>query len=377
MESGAHRLAMSGRIILVDDASDLATLDAHLAALGHELVRAPSAALATALFEGEPPALVLLNPTTPGIGLELLHAFRAISGDVYVPVIVLGRLADRDARRRALEAGADDFLDNPLDLPFLGRRARTLLALKDSRDALVASNAALAARNATLEIVQRQQREVVGFIIHDLKNPLSVVRSNLDWARTGSGPLDRDIDEALGEASEAAGRLEAMVQDLLVVSRLEQSAFEPRREAVLVGELLRDVVRLYDRMAQRKSVVLRGPDDLDLQVRADRALLRRVIENILDNSLRYTPAHGRVAVVARGSGDVEIAVSNTGPSIPPSDRERIFEKFARGEGERLSHANSGLGLYFCKRAVEAIGGRIEVVETSEWPTSFVVHLPAA
>ena len=103
--------------------------------------------------------------------------------------------------------------------------------------------------------------------------------------------------------------------------------------------------------------------------------MHRVIENILDNSLRYTPEHGRVGIDMRFDHCVEIAVSNTGPSIPPSDRKRIFEKFARLDNSGLGRGNAGLGLYFCKRVIESLGGQIEVSETPDWPTSFILRLP--
>jgi signal transduction histidine kinase len=110
-------------------------------------------------------------------------------------------------------------------------------------------------------------------------------------------------------------------------------------------------------------------------VLADRALLRRVIENILDNSLRFTPEFGRMSLTACADEAVEISVSNTGPAIPLSERQRVFEKFARLD--RMRSGNAGLGLYFCKRVLDALGGSIEITETPEWPTSFVLRLPTS
>ena len=131
------------------------------------------------------------------------------------------------------------------------------------------------------------------------------------------------------------------------------------------------------RRATLRGISIDAPTGGAVRARVDAALLRRVIENIVDNSLRYTPASGRVALEARTNDSVRIAVSNSGPAIPAPERGRVFEKFARGTEERSSGGNAGLGLYFCKRAVEALGGDIRVIETSEWPTSFVITLPAA
>jgi signal transduction histidine kinase len=115
--------------------------------------------------------------------------------------------------------------------------------------------------------------------------------------------------------------------------------------------------------------------ETDCKVWADPILLRRVLENILDNSLRYAPEAGHVGIRMRSTDGIEIQISNDGPPIAPADRERIFEKFARGSTEIPVAGSAGLGLYFCKRAVEAHGGRISVLQTAEWPTSFVIQLP--
>jgi signal transduction histidine kinase len=114
---------------------------------------------------------------------------------------------------------------------------------------------------------------------------------------------------------------------------------------------------------------------LNVEIRADRTLLQRVLENILDNAFRYTSARGRIAVTLQSTNGVEIAISNDGPVIPEPERLRIFEKFQRGPKDGASAGNAGLGLYFCKRAVEAHGGGIHVVETKDWPTSFRISLP--
>ena len=140
-------------------------------------------------------------------------------------------------------------------------------------------------------------------------------------------------------------------------------------------EIVRDVLAAYERKASQKRVSIDAPPPIGYQLWGDPALLRRVIENILDNSLRHAPSAGHVSVQTRLGRLLEISISNDGPPVPPEDRERIFEKFVRGSGQAPNVGNAGLGLYFCKRAVEAHGGQIKVLQTSEWPTSFVIELP--
>lgn len=362
---------MAHRLLLVDDEPrNLALLEGHLAPLGYEIVHATGGREALHAFAKVRPSIVLLDLMMPGLdGIDVLTHIRAQPGP-YVPVILVTAHAEREHRLRGLEAGADEFLEKPIDAPILLTRVRTLLALKDSRDAL-------AARNEALERLQRQQRELTAFVVHDLKNPLSVVWTTLDWARDHAPAGTGDFADALDDAIQASRQLRSMIEDLLVISRLEESAFPLHPEAITLRELIDEVISLYRRVAHERNVDISAPADLDLRVRGDRTLLRRVLENILDNSLRYTPARGRVAIDARGDDDVRIAVSNSGPPIPMDLRERIFEKFARGDESTGSRGHAGLGLYFCKQAIEAQGGQIEVVQTAEWPTSFVLHLPAS
>jgi len=360
------------RLLLVDnEPRNLDLLEGYLSPLGHDIDVAEDGRSALGQFVERQPDLVIISDSMPPFeGIDLLAHVRAHSGTDHIPIILLVPRNEGDPRASAgaLDIGADEIVEIPVDPLLLITRVRAMLALKESRDALTA-------RNDGLERLKRRQREIVNFIVHGLKNPLSVALTNIQWVREGLP--DGGLAEGLDEADDAVRRIQGMIEDLLSVSRLEESEFLFQSESIAINDLFTDVLGRFRRAADEKKVALHAPSAVGLSVRADRALLRRVLENILDNSLRYTPSHGRVSLVARGRVDVEIAVSNTGPSIPPSDRRRIFEKFERGERESASRGTAGLGLYFCKCAVEALGGKIEVVETPEWPTSFVVHLPTS
>ncbi|HET8938817.1 MAG TPA: hybrid sensor histidine kinase/response regulator [Polyangiales bacterium] len=364
------------RLLLVDDnPRNLTLLELRLQTLGHELLFAHGGAEAIALYDQRSPDMVLLDLMMPDIdGLEVLKHIRA--RDAHVPVILVTAHSERSYRLQGLQAGADEFLEKPIDAPILLARVTTLLKLKESRDELAASNEALAVRNRDLEHLQREQRELIQFVVHDLKNQLFVVLGNLDWARHNvrSAPAHEMVG-VLEEGTSGAMRLRSMVEDLLVVSNLEDATFRVRSELVPVADIVRDVLSAYERKAEQKRVSLNAPASASHQLWGDPALLRRVIENILDNSLRHVPSAGHVSIQTRLGRLLEISISNDGPPVPPEDRERIFEKFARGSGEAPAVGNAGLGLYFCKRAVEAHGGQIKVLETTEWPTSFVIELP--
>jgi two-component system sensor histidine kinase/response regulator len=368
----------SKRLLLVDDdPAMLALLQTWLQPFGFDLISADNEDAAIALFDAELPDLVLLDYLMPGIGgLGVLAHIKGHAQGTHVPVILVTMYSDRTYRLLGLRAGADEFLEKPIDASILLARVQTLLSLKQSRDELQASRDALQSRNMLLEQLQREQRELMQFVVHDLKNQLSVVLMSFQCAQQEAATLKSiDLSEILTDGSLGAQRLQTMVEDLIIVSRLEESKFPVRAEFVPVNDVIGSVVAAYALEAKKNSVALTWAADADWQVWADPALLRRVLENILDNCFRYTPSGGRISVSAHFGHDVEITIGNSGPAIPLDERHCIFDKFVRGRAEPPTNGNAGLGLYFCKRAIEAHGGRIRVHETAEWPASFVIHLP--
>jgi len=236
-------------------------------------------------------------------------------------------------------------------------------------------------RCASLLDAQRENRELTELIVHDLKAPLSVVRAGLEWVRGHLRPDQGDVADAVADVYAAADRLSGMIADLLTVSQLDGGGMPLSRRPVALTGLFDRLVRAYQRRAHERGIALAtepaAAGGQALEVHADPALLQRVLENIVENAFRYTPPDGHIALSAHAAGRVEIAVSNDGPKIPVGDRVRIFNRFARGESEPPRSGSAGLGLYFCKRVVEAHGGAIAVVDRDRWPTSFQITLPSS
>jgi two-component system sensor histidine kinase/response regulator len=362
-------------LLVDDDPRNLVVLSALLDRFSLELVLADSGTAAIERFEMEAPDLVLCDLAMPGVdGMEVLAAIRAHPTRGDTPIILVTAYAERDHRIRALQAGADDFLEKPIDEPVLVARVRTLLKLKHSRDMLDTARSELAARNAALERVQKEQRELTDFILHDLKVPLTALQLSLDWCRQHLDASSDERGQVLDESLVAARRVATMSEDLVTISRLEQPGFPVRWSRVRLYELLEDIIERLRSALARKRIELLIEPARGAEVLADQHLLQRVVENLIDNSLRHTPDGGRVCVQAAIEHGVAIVVSNDGPPIAASDRQRIFDKFVRGATQR-SHGGAGLGLYFCKRAMQAQSGDVSLVELPGWSTSFRVSLP--
>src|SRR5262249_25908014 len=149
-------------------------------------------------------------------------------------------------------------------------------------------------------------------IVHDFKNPIAVVHVNLSWlaGRIGSGQTE--LAEAISDAQEGIGRLQKMVDDLLMVGMLERAAFPLRPECITVTEPLDQAIKSQEKEAFARKVSLSVSLREPIGVVGDPVVLRRVVNNVVETSLRHTPSSGRIELSARGGDSVEIAISTTG-----------------------------------------------------------------
>ena len=227
-----------------------------------------------------------------------------------------------------------------------------------------------------LRDLQDQKTELTAFLVHDMKGPLTTILANAELARFADlTPMERDLgtDEVL-----AAGRtLHRMVLDLLDIQTGEEGRLEPHREPIHLGALMRSVTSGGSLLGYEVSIETTGP----LQIMADPDLLRRVLGNLVDNCVKYGPPGGRIWLDSRveRDGTALISVRDEGPGVPHDLREVIFEKYSRlerGTGRRRA-GSRGLGLRFCRVAVEAHDGRIWVEDNVPNGACFRVELPGS
>lgn len=236
------------------------------------------------------------------------------------------------------------------------------------------------------DITQQRQIEedrelITETLIHDLRSPLSAVLGALDVIEesetTGIGAQEL-IGQALSVARRAARRVLAMVESLLDIARMESGDMEIDLQDTDLKLVVEGVVSELLPQANDYGIILRFEFSSDLpQVRADRAKIARVVSNILDNAIKFTPSGGQVVVSCHATtGDMlALEISDSGPGIPQEFREKIFEPFSQVPELRGRRRGSGLGLTFCKLAVEAHGGRIWVQESPGGGSLFTFTLP--
>lgn len=250
-----------------------------------------------------------------------------------------------------------------------------------------ALNAAIEAHDAELrEAADRQESlvdleefkdEVTAMLVHDLKNPLSVILTNYDFVMEGCEGSDECM-QALKDAQVAGRRMLRLLTNLADVRKAERGSLSAKLAPLSLFTLLRPMVDQRRTLSRSKELTLSLVESKDeVVVSADLDLLTRTVENILDNAIRHTPQGGQILLSARAvDGWAEIRISNSGAPIPPALREVIFEKF-RQSGQGQGRMNLGLGLYFSRLASKAQGGTLVVEQTAEWPTTFCLRLPTA
>ncbi|HEX6244826.1 MAG TPA: ATP-binding protein [Polyangiales bacterium] len=369
------------KILIVDqDPGTSRAIQSVLASAGFEAVEADGSANAVALAEsGKFDLLVLDLMLDRGAGATVCERLRRHEASQDMPVLFISAAGDSQAHRIATDAGGDDFLSKPIHRGELLLRIRSLLQFRKMQRELAAKNKLLMEQRDALLKLQRQKEELTEIVVHDLKNPLAAIASNAAFMSMAK-VMNDDVADGARAIARAADNMLRMVHDILDVSRAEEAGMTLRKEPLDLVALARRAAALMARRAEERRVSLGvelGVSELKARVDAD--LLRRVLENLLDNAIRYTPSHGRVEIVVRDLGEhAQLSVADGGPGIPPAERARIFEKYAqleRTEDRAQQRFGRGIGLSFVKLVVDAHQGRIEVGDNLPHGARFDIVVP--
>jgi signal transduction histidine kinase len=346
-------------ILVVDDTpANLRLLESMLRERGHRVRSFPRGQLALAAAGRRVPDLVLLDVAMPGMdGYEVCRRMKADPRLAEVPVIFVSARAETADKVRAFESGGVDYVTKPFQVDEVCARVATHLALRRLQARVERQNEELKASYERLRELELLRSDLVHMVVHDLRAPLMVVGGYLSLALKGLGR--GGLREHLRGAQRGAQRLSGMVNTILDVARLEANEVPLRREPVDLGGLAREAMAGVSPLADGQRLRWKGARKA-APCACDAELVRRVLVNLLDNALKFTPSGGTVWVSSRAArGRVGVEVRDSGPGVPKEMRARVFEKFA-AVGKRGARPSTGLGLNFCKLAVEAHGGAIGV-----------------
>jgi signal transduction histidine kinase len=330
--------------------------------IGPTRVRVSEAGLLPQVFRSGRPALIdQVNPRSTAhgllaeLGLEQAMVAPLRVEQFSVGVIAVGDAARGSFRPEQLEQLASLAAPAALVLSQIGRyEAQTEM-------------------NRKLEEVAQMKTDFVSVVSHELRTPLTSIIGSLDTVnRPELAPEANTARELIVTARRQAGRLQRLIEDLLMVSRLDRDAIPINIERIPVRAVAEHVAEALKATDALKIDV--EPPDMTLM--ADRDHVERILINLIENATKYAPG-SPVEIVGRIRGDVgEIRVVDHGPGIPPDQRERVFERFTQIEASQTrSVGGTGLGLSIVRSLTEAMEGRADVDETPGGGATFIIDLP--
>jgi PAS domain S-box-containing protein len=236
-------------------------------------------------------------------------------------------------------------------------------------------------RDVTEENQIAEARELITqTLVHDLRSPVSSVLGAVDILADNFPVEQRDelMDQALRVARNGTTRVLGLIETLMDIARLKSGKIELNLTWLDLHHLAANTVTELHSQASEAGISLQNEVPTELpKIRADNGKIGRVLTNLLDNALKFTPDGGQVSISAEANpaGTIAVHVRDTGPGIPEDFREKIFDRFSQVPGQSGRRRGSGLGLTFCKLAVEAHGGRIWVEPRPGGGSIFTLTLP--
>jgi len=232
---------------------------------------------------------------------------------------------------------------------------------------------------ATLQQDDRLRRELVTNISHDLRTPLASMQGYIETLIIKDDSLDAAMRrQYLEVARKHATHLSRLIQDLFELAMLDASRVTPDFEQFSLPELIHDVVQEFELQAREANVSLEvHPPDAAVSVFADISLIQRVLENLVGNALKYTPAGGKVSIsIERSAAAVGVSVADTGPGISQEALPHIFDRFYKADQQdEQGNGSMGLGLAIAKRILELHSSKISVESKERQGTRFHFDLP--
>lgn len=312
------------------------------------------------------PDLIILDLMMPGVnGFEICRQLKANHQFQHIPIILVTVLDTKKALAEGVEAGADDFLQKPVSQLELRARVRSMLRIKRQYDEL----------QATLQM----REELSNMIVHDMSGP--IVSVLLHATLMEEKITDTGLLKHLEMIRMAADRLDSFVNDMLMLAKMEESKLRLNSTMEDINQLILETEKHFSIIAHSKGIELKlALPTPALTVSLDPNLFRRVIANLLSNALQYSPSGTTVQLnlsVKYGDDNMphlRMQVIDQGSGIPEEYRYRIFEKFEVVNLKHQGVAQIGLGLTFCKMAVDAHGGKIYVKPNQPQGSIFVVEI---
>ena len=359
----------TARVLVVDDEeSNLRLMSAMLASEGYEIISATDGPRALDITAKSKPDVVLLDVMMPGLsGFEVCKRLKADPNTAPIPVLLVTSLHQRENRLNGMMAGANDFVTKPIDREDLLLRVKNAAYAKRLYDEMQSNY-------EKLKELERLRDNLTHMIVHDLRSPLTGVSGYLQLIpKETMGPK---YARYLIKALTAVEKLSEMINSLLDVGRLEEGKMPVNKQPCDIKALIHEAIETLGALKDKCDFKLEAPGG-PVIIDCDPGIVRRVIANLLGNALKFSPEDEVITItIADAQEYKKISITDKGFGIAPEYHRKIFEKFGQVEMRNQKQMHStGLGLTFCKLAVEAHGGKIGVISGPEKGSTFWFTLP--
>ena len=377
-------------LIVDDDPKNLQALEHMLERPDRSVIKATSGDEALRCLLLYDVAVMLLDVRMAEMdGYQTAALIRAREKTRALPIIFLTAFNKDDADvLRGYSFGAVDYIFKPIVPDILCAKVDIFVELYKRTKALIRKNEELERAEQTLLFTNQQLAELnrlkssfVSVASHEIRTPVTGIKGYVENMLLGlAGPLTDKQRHYLSRVTSNVDRLMRIIDELLDLARIEAGQIELQVDSVSVSQLITEVSEALQPLAGQKQIDFQQDTSQvsGVCVKGDEGKLHQVLTNLVHNALKFTPAGGRVDViaVAKEPGIVQIGVHDTGPGIPASDLPRIFDRFYSGSCVAPDARGAGLGLAISKSLIALHGGHVSVSSTPGHGSHFFVDLPA-
>lgn len=230
-----------------------------------------------------------------------------------------------------------------------------------------------------LKEVENLRRELIANVSHDLRTPIAIIRGYVETLQMKEETITvEERKRYINTVSESAEKLEKLVNELFELSKLEANQVKAKKEPFIISELVSDISNKYQLIAKTKNISINTVLSKELPaVYADISLIERVMQNLIDNAMKFTPDGGKIIIETskKGDGNVEITVSDNGIGIPENEREQIFARYYKANNFTDLKNSTGLGLAIAKKILDLHNSPLDLVSKENAGSSFIFRLP--
>jgi two-component system, sensor histidine kinase and response regulator len=355
----------SASILIVDDEpNNFDVIEILLAREAYNLNYAADSAEAFHYLNHSLPDVLLLDVMMPGVdGLELCRRIKSNPAWCHLPILMVTALNSKEDLAHCLESGADDFISKPVNGVELRARIRSMLRIKQQQDAL----------KSTLQL----REDLSNMIVHDLRNPLASILLACELLNLMQ--LPPKPQHKVEQIKMSGRQLQSLVDSLLIMAKLEAGKMLLNRTDVDLVQLGQQVIADFTPLAAQKRIEIEGrfPECEPKVWSIDATIFRRILDNLLSNAIKFSPGGSQITLqVEYPNPQVgRIQVIDKGKGIPDIQKEQIFEKFETGDLVQ-GVMQTGLGLAFCKLAIDAHQGQISVHDNQPQGSIFRLEITA-